>query len=79
VLEIAVDDEAVHLRVSDNGPGIDSNVAASLFTPFTTSRATGLGLGLVIAKDIVEEFGGTLSLVQGDEGACFEVCLVRVR
>ncbi len=79
VLEIAVDEEAVRLRVSDNGPGIDSNVAASLFTPFTTSRATGLGLGLVIAKDIVEEFGGTLSLVQGDEGACFEVCLVRVR
>lgn len=78
-LEVSVDGDIVRLRLSDNGTGIDESVAATLFTPFSTSRATGLGLGLVIAKDIVEEFGGTLSLVPGHEGACFEICLVRAR
>lgn len=68
----------VHLRLQDKGPGIDPAIAPLLFTPFATSRAAGLGLGLVIAKDIVEEFGGTLSSVPGDGGACFAIVLIRV-
>lgn len=77
-LDIAVEGDWVRLRVSDNGPGIDEAMADNLFTPFSTSRTTGLGLGLVIAKDIIEELGGTLSLVDSDSGACFEVRMVRV-
>lgn len=69
--------EAVRMKVTDNGPGVDPGIAPALFTPFATSRATGLGLGLVIAKDIVEEFGGQLSLKAQDTGACFEIMLVR--
>ncbi|MBB4612863.1 sensor histidine kinase [Novosphingobium taihuense] len=77
-LEVLADGDCVRLRVSDNGPGIDATIADTLFTPFSTSRTTGLGLGLVIAKDIIEELGGTLSLVESDGGACFEVRMVRV-
>jgi two-component system C4-dicarboxylate transport sensor histidine kinase DctB len=69
--------DTVRLLVTDDGPGIDPEVADRLFTPFATSRPSGLGLGLVIAKDIVEDFGGTLNLVPTARGACFAITLKR--
>lgn len=80
-IEISIEGRAdtVVVTVADNGPGIDPAIAPVLFTPFATSRANGLGLGLVIAKDIVEEFGGQLALQPGAAGAAFAVTLVRSR
>lgn len=69
--------DRVMLQIRDNGPGIAPDIAERLFTPFATSRATGLGLGLVIAKDIMEDLGGALRLVPGAGGACFEILLRR--
>lgn len=75
VIAADLDGDAVRVLVSDNGPGIAPDVAERLFTPFATSRASGLGLGLVIAKDIMEDFGGSLSLVPTAQGACFAIVL----
>lgn len=50
----------VQVHVSDNGPGLSPDARARLFTPFHTSKPEGLGLGLVICRDIVTEFGGEL-------------------
>jgi two-component system C4-dicarboxylate transport sensor histidine kinase DctB len=50
----------VQVHVSDNGPGLSPDARARLFTPFQTSKPEGLGLGLVICRDIVNEFGGEL-------------------
>jgi len=69
--------ESVRIVIRDNGPGIAPEVADRLFTPFATSRPTGLGLGLVISKDIVEDFGGTLLLAPSERGACFVITLRR--
>jgi two-component system C4-dicarboxylate transport sensor histidine kinase DctB len=46
--------------------------------PFSTTKATGLGLGLVISADLAREFGGSLGLepVEGP-GACFVLELPR--
>lgn len=76
-IAVTTEPQRVVMAVSDNGPGVDPAIAPLLFTPFATSRATGLGLGLVIAKDIVEEFGGRLNLRPAERGACFEVVLAR--
>lgn len=67
----------VVLAVVDNGPGLPEEVLARLFTPFVTSRSDGLGLGLVIAHDIMVELGGALRYVPGQGGARFELEMVR--
>jgi two-component system C4-dicarboxylate transport sensor histidine kinase DctB len=51
----------VRITVTDNGPGLSAETTASLFTPFVTTKTTGLGLGLVISRDIITEFGGELT------------------
>ena len=61
--------ETVRLSVSDNGPGLATDTRARLFTPFYTTKAEGLGLGLVICRDIVAEFGGDLLAVDPNDPA----------
>jgi two-component system C4-dicarboxylate transport sensor histidine kinase DctB len=58
----------VRIIVADNGPGLAPAVAGSLFTPFVTTKPTGLGLGLVISRDLVTEFGGELTLTESEDG-----------
>ncbi|QTT81721.1 PAS domain S-box protein [Pseudomonas chlororaphis] len=50
----------VEISVSDQGPGVSAEQLAQLFTPFYTSKANGLGLGLSMSRSIVEGFGGDL-------------------
>ncbi|MGV6956990.1 PAS domain-containing sensor histidine kinase [Pseudomonas chlororaphis] len=50
----------VEVSVSDQGPGVSTEQLAQLFTPFYTSKANGLGLGLSMSRSIVEGFGGDL-------------------
>lgn len=50
----------VVLRITDDGPGIDTEVAAKIFNPFFTTKATGTGLGLAKAQSIMTAHGGSL-------------------
>jgi len=77
-LTVAVDGPWVILSVIDNGPGIRPEVMEQLFTPFVTTKPKGLGLGLVIAHDILRDFGGELSARTSDQGAAFRLRLRRV-
>ncbi|MBI5067405.1 MAG: response regulator [Deltaproteobacteria bacterium] len=58
------DGDELVIRVSDNGPGIDPEVQARLFTPFFTTKGPGrgTGLGLTISRRVVQSLGGTLQL-----------------
>jgi len=70
-------DDEVDLSVSDTGPGLPDHVRDNLFIPFTTSKEGGLGLGLVIARDIVTEYGGRLSVDTSKNGTTFTITLKR--
>ncbi len=51
----------VEFSVSDVGVGIAEDVAHQLFTPFFTTKAEGMGLGLSLCRTVVEQHGGHLS------------------
>ncbi len=65
----------IEVSIIDNGPGVDPSVADALFTPFVTTKAKGLGLGLVICRDIIAAFGGELTLHPGPDGTQFVIAL----
>ena len=59
--------------VCDNGPGIPEARMATIFDPFTSERSGGTGLGLHIAKSIIDAHGGELTCENTADGACFTV------
>jgi two-component system, NtrC family, C4-dicarboxylate transport sensor histidine kinase DctB len=77
VINIGVErrDAIVEVTVRDNGPGLSDVVREGLFQPFSTSKSDGLGLGLVISRDIMADFGGELVANQSTSGAEFVVRL----
>lgn len=58
------------IQVTDNGPGLAFEVKNRLFIPGTTTKKGGSGVGLVIARSICEQHGGTLDLENGAETGC---------
>ncbi|MER8449155.1 sensor histidine kinase [Mesorhizobium sp. M1428] len=76
-VQVSVEETAdgVTVGVSDNGPGIPPGILKSLFTPFNTSKEKGLGLGLVISKDIVADYGGRIEVSSDDSGTRFTIHL----
>ncbi|MDB5308085.1 MAG: kinA 2 [Gemmataceae bacterium] len=65
---LLTDGDVVELAVTDTGPGIPAGILPRLFVPFVTGKETGLGLGLVVSKRIVEDHGGTIAGVNRPEG-----------
>ncbi|MBU5445163.1 PAS domain-containing sensor histidine kinase [Paenibacillus sp. MSJ-34] len=51
----------VHIRIVDQGPGIDEERIGRLGEPFFTTKESGTGLGLVVSCRIIEAHGGTIS------------------
>jgi two-component system, OmpR family, sensor histidine kinase VicK len=54
------DDNMVLVRITDNGPGIPSNLKDKIFNKFVTGSTSGTGLGLYICKNIIEKHGGKI-------------------
>ncbi|GAB4344015.1 MAG: hypothetical protein Kow0037_32430 [Calditrichia bacterium] len=52
----------VEIEIADSGPGIDPEIGDKIFDPYFTTKKNGTGMGLAIARKIVEEHGGRISL-----------------
>lgn len=76
-LSVQRQDGLAVLSVADNGPGVPVALRASIFDPFFTTKPVGrgTGLGLSISHKIAEEHGGSLTLCEVPEGACFRLSL----
>ncbi|WP_442895108.1 sensor histidine kinase [Bradyrhizobium sp. AZCC 2230] len=68
------------IKVADTGPGIAAGDLANVFNPFFTTKPQGMGMGLAIAKTIVEAHHGTIAAEnQPSGGALFTIRLPIVR
>jgi C4-dicarboxylate-specific signal transduction histidine kinase len=74
------DRSLVHTIVRDFGPGLSETVRLRIFEPFFSTKKSGLGMGLAIARSIVESFGGVLYARNApDGGARFRFTLPAYR
>jgi len=76
-LDVRCDDDGYRITVCDNAGGIPDEHLNRIFEPyFSTKSERGTGVGLYMVKTIIEEkFGGEVSVVNGEKGACFTLRL----
>lgn len=74
-LEVVGREGAVELILEDDGPGIPAALRERVFTPFFSTRPTGTGLGLPMARRIAQAHGGDLRLHPSARGTRIGLCL----
>ncbi|MCD4723032.1 MAG: HAMP domain-containing histidine kinase [Desulfobacula sp.] len=75
-IELGTYERGCLIRISDDGPGIDKNMAEKVFQSFVTFKEEGTGLGLSISKRIVESLGGKIVIEESTlGGAAFSIFL----
>jgi two-component system sensor kinase FixL len=67
-VSLATRDGHAHVIVSDSGPGLSEEAAQTLFRTFSTTKKSGMGLGLAISRSIAQNHGGDLSVEPGGHG-----------
>jgi signal transduction histidine kinase len=76
VVEVGEEDASGIIRVTDDGPGISMDIMSTLFEPGITTKTGGWGIGLALARRVVEDsHGGELILENPPRGASF---LIRI-
>ena len=69
---------ALRLSVEDNGPGLTVEQRQRLFDPFYTTKTGGMGLGLAIARRVIEAHGGAITATDAEDGgAAFVITIPR--
>ncbi|MBM6595721.1 two-component system sensor histidine kinase NtrB [Microvirga pudoricolor] len=65
----------IEVSISDNGPGIPSDLVGDLFDPFVTTKASGTGLGLALVAKIVGDHGGVVECDPAPRRTTFRILL----
>ncbi len=68
VIEGAREDAHLRIAVSDNGPGVDPQIAARIFRPFVTTKPRGIGLGLALVQKIIVTHNGRVAAAAAEGG-----------
>ena len=72
-VEVKAEETFVTISVTDNGIGVSEENRSSIFEPQFTTKTSGMGLGLGMVKNIVETYGGTITLESSEEKTTFKV------
>jgi signal transduction histidine kinase len=69
-------DGRLALRIADNGPGIPEDIRERIFDPLFSTKSFGVGLGLPLVRQIIDQHGGEISVVTNlDEGTTITLSL----
>lgn len=75
-IETVFEEHTCIVRISDTGQGISDEVRLKIFEPNFSTKTEGMGLGLAIAKEVIEDHGGTISCSsEQGKGTAFEIRL----
>ncbi len=77
-LQVEPTRNAVRISVRDRGPGMSATVLANALVPFYSTKRAGTGLGLALAREIIEAHGGTITLNNRHDGG-LQVSLILPR
>jgi signal transduction histidine kinase len=75
-ITVTSESDSIAIRLEDEGPGISPNVRERIFEPLFSTKESGTGLGLTIARRIVEAHRGELEIHEGSKGGT--IVLVRL-
>jgi len=70
---LQMDEDRIQLRVTDNGPGIPSDIADDIFLPFFTTRMKGTGVGLSYSRHVMNMNGGLIEFDSLPENTVFSL------
>ncbi|MCL2417062.1 MAG: ATP-binding protein, partial [Bacteroidales bacterium] len=74
-ISLSTSERQALIAIQDNGNGIPAEIHNHIFEPNFTTKTSGMGLGLAIAKNIIEQFGGTISFETEEKKTVFFVRL----
>lgn len=74
-----ISEDKIEISLTDNGPGIANEHLHMLFSPYFTTKPYGIGLGLIIAKKLIEAHGGELNVLSDKNGTCFKFTLMSIK
>ncbi len=70
------DDSRIAVEIADTGKGIPADIAANIFNPYYTTKATGTGLGLAVVQKILEDHHGEIKMSSAvGQGSVFTLLL----
>jgi signal transduction histidine kinase len=79
-INVKKQDDSLLIQVSDNGTGIDASNIPRIFEPKFTTKTSGMGLGLGIIKNIIENYKGTITFESEiGKGTTFTVTLPLIK
>jgi PAS domain S-box-containing protein len=68
---------AVEVHVQDNGPGLTPDARQNVFEPFFTTKTKGTGLGMAIARRVIDAHGGKITVGDSSAGAEFVITMLK--
>ncbi len=66
ILSVESRPSSLRVRVCDNGTGIPKDRLTDVFVPFSSSKSNGLGVGLALARKVVEGYGGSIEILSAE-------------
>jgi C4-dicarboxylate-specific signal transduction histidine kinase len=72
-VSLSTSENSVIIAIRNNGKGIPVDIHDRIFEPNFTTKTSGMGLGLAITKNIIERFGGTISVEITENDTVFYV------